>query len=60
MLVWFVFMAVAVKNNGETCQSRLGEMKQGARLSFWHERSPGRLAQPLSEQATRPGERDLA
>ena len=25
MLVWFVFMAVAVKNSGETCQSRPSE-----------------------------------
>jgi len=40
--------------------SRLGEMKQGARLRFLRETSPGRLAQLLSEQATRPSERDLA
>ncbi|QCE03515.1 hypothetical protein DEO72_LG8g1540 [Vigna unguiculata] len=47
-------------NLAQASPSRLGEMKQGARLSFLREKSPGRLAQFLSEQATRPSERDLA
>jgi len=47
-------------NLAQASQSRLGEMKQGASLGPLHEKSPRRLAQLLSEQATRPGERDLA
>ncbi|QCD83956.1 hypothetical protein DEO72_LG2g4305 [Vigna unguiculata] len=47
-------------NLAQASQSRLGEMKQGASLRPLHEKSPRRLAQLLSEQATRPGERDLA
>jgi len=47
-------------NLAQASQSRLGEMKQGANLGPLHEKSPRRLAQLLSEQATRPGERDLA
>jgi len=39
---------------------KMGEMKQGARLGLLREKSPRRLAQLLSEQATRPSERDLA
>ncbi|QCD94721.1 hypothetical protein DEO72_LG5g2806 [Vigna unguiculata] len=59
-------MAVAVKNSGETCQSRPSESisprrdETGSSPKFLHERSPRRLAQLLSEQATRPSERDLA
>ena len=47
-------------NIAQASQSRLGEMKQGTSLGPLHEKSPRRLAQLLSEQATRPGERDLA
>ncbi|QCE12183.1 hypothetical protein DEO72_LG10g3424 [Vigna unguiculata] len=47
-------------NLAQASQSRPGEMKQGARLVLLHEKSPRRLAQVLSEQATRPSERDLA
>ncbi|QCE10515.1 hypothetical protein DEO72_LG10g1745 [Vigna unguiculata] len=43
-------------NLAQASPSRLGEMKQGARLSFLREKSPRRLAQFLSEQATRPSE----
>ena len=47
-------------NLAQASQSRLGKMKQGASLGPLHEKSPRRLAQLLSEQTTRPGERDLA
>jgi len=47
-------------NLAQASQSRLSEMKQRARLELLREKSPRRLAQLLSEQATRPGERDLA
>jgi len=36
-------------NLAQASQSRLGEMKQGASLGPLHEKSPGRLAQLLSE-----------
>ena len=62
LVCWFglIIMVVAVKDSGETCKSRPSEMKQGARLVLLHEKSPRRLAQLLSEQATRLSERDLA
>ncbi|QCD92291.1 hypothetical protein DEO72_LG5g353 [Vigna unguiculata] len=43
-------------NPPQASPSRLGEMKQGARLSVLREKSPARLAQFLSEQAPRPRE----
>ena len=59
-VVWPENMAVQRRtvarpvNLAQASPSRLGEMKQGARLSFLREKSPRRLAQFLSEQATRP------
>ena len=47
-------------NLAQSSQSRLSEMKQGARLGLLRERSPRRPAQRLSERAPRPGERGLA
>jgi len=44
----------------QASQSRLSEMKQGARLGLLRERSPKRPARRLSERASRPGERGLA
>ncbi|QCD97658.1 hypothetical protein DEO72_LG6g2369 [Vigna unguiculata] len=56
-------MAVSVMNSGETCKSRPSESISPRRDETGrslHEISPRRLAHLLSEQATRPGERDLA
>jgi len=56
-------LAVTVKNSGETCKSRPSESISPRRDETGrplHEKSPRRLAQLLSEQATRLGERDLA
>ncbi|QCE05829.1 hypothetical protein DEO72_LG9g837 [Vigna unguiculata] len=47
-------------NLAQASPSRLGEMQQGARLGLLREKSPRRLAQLVSEQATRPSARDLA
>ena len=44
----------------QASQSRLGEMNRDSPGSFLRERSSRRPARLLSEQATRPGERDLA
>jgi len=68
LYAWFGLKNMAVQwrtvarpvNLAQASQSRLSEMKQGARLELLREKSPRRLAQLLSEQATRPGERDLA
>ncbi|QCD85560.1 hypothetical protein DEO72_LG3g79 [Vigna unguiculata] len=65
-VVWPENMAVQRRtvarpvNLAQASLSRLGQMKRGARLSFVREKSPGRRAQFLSEQATRPSERDRA